>query len=416
MLVYANEESENNQLYADMSENLKEPPLAVSTEGYKTIDQNNTDVRGHLVTKQNSNYIALTDQFLVDRENFNVPIAYEFAEGKRMWYQRTPDRFAEGNNAGWDIICLPFTAQLVTTHQKGEITHFYGNSTTNHEYWLRQLSEVTTTTEGDASTTTAAFTRPAAGNTDYTATNKFLFEKFYEYNGEDNAINNDPNGEDYHNYYNSARTFANYAYLTANTPYIISFPGAYYKEFDMSGTNDSPIMQLDPQVVTMVSEAGATIGVTDDVTDDRTATANGYSLVGTFQTEDIADGYLINATGNAFEKAHSSQLTAQSSLPFRGYLVKTPSQSSAPKFIMIGGEVESVEEPEEDITSGELIIYGVKGGICIESTLENEKSLTIYRTSGQMVSRINVFPMTKEVFPVPSPGLYIINNKKIMVR
>ena len=170
------------------------------------------------------------------------------------------------------------------------------------------------------------------------------------------------------------------------------------------------IGKLDKQVVTFVSEVGATIGVTDnaDLVEPDNDDDNGYNLVGTYQTKDI-DGYLINADGSAFVKAN-----AQSSVPFRGYL--TTATSGGARKIFIGGGVESVEEPEEDVATGELVVYGVKGGICIESTLEHATTLVIYRTSGQIVARVKVLPMTTEVVPMPSQGVYIVNNKKIMVR
>ena len=69
-----------------------------------------------------------------------------------MWYQRTPDRYVNITK-GWDAVSLPFTSQLVTTQQKGELTHFYGGSTTvddngtkiGHEYWLREHKGGSTT-------------------------------------------------------------------------------------------------------------------------------------------------------------------------------------------------------------------------------------------------------------------------------
>ena len=421
LLVYATENANANSPYTIVSGylNATEPSLAISSEGYQTIAANNTPVRGHLVTKQTETeqtsvaYIAETDHFLVDKENFNVPIPYKFIEpeddnpGTRMWYQRTPDRFAEVNNAGWDIICLPFKAQLVTTHQKGEITHFYGSSTTNHEYWLRELKEVTTT-DGDASTITASFTRPAAVNgSNYKATSTYLYETYYK-------DKNDGNGDQYQQSYyaDNSREYPGYAYLQANTPYIIAFPGATYKEFDMSG-NLSDKDDLTAQVVTMVSAAGVTIPVTDSQEEviKSTASANGYSysLVGTFQATPITNGYLINSEGNAFEKAQSS------TVPFRGYLVKTPPQSGDPKRIFIGGEMEEeVEEPKEDIIERGLTIYTQKEAIHIESTLEHEAAVVIYSTSGQVIAKVKVQPMSKEVVEVPQ-GIYIINKRKVMV-
>lgn len=397
LLVYA-EDIANNPTYGNISSYLNETALSISTDGYQTVAKNTSPSRGHLVTKQiDGSYVALTDHFLVDRENFNVPIAYQFASGKRMWYQREPDRFAvagNGNGDGWDIICLPFTAKLVTTHQKGEITHFYQGSTTMHEYWLREFSSVTTKN----SETKAAFTSLAAGNTTYKATSTFLYDTYYK-------EKNDANADSYQqNHYASEREYENYVYLQANTPYIIAFPGQSYHEFDMSGTFKpeniaTAIEYLDKQVVTFVSTTDATIGVTK--------AANGFDFVGTYQTNDI-DGYLINADGSAFERANT-----QSSIPFRGYLTTT--LSGAPKRIFISGAAEEEEEPAEDVIERGLTIYSKDGAIYVESTLEHEATLTIHTMSGQVVKRITLQPMSKEVIPVTSRGIYLVNNKKVSV-
>ena len=409
MLVYANDEGANQSSYSIISNYLGETPFAEST--YRKVEENKSPSRGHLVTKQNGSYVALTDHFLVDKENFNVPIAYKFDTDKRMWYQREPDRFAvagNGNGDGWDIICLPFTAELVTTHEKGEITHFYQGSTTMHEYWLREFSSVTTKN----SETKAAFTSLIAGNTTYKATSTFLYDTYYK-------GKNDANADSYQqNHYASAREYKNYAYLQANTPYIIAFPGQSYHEFDMSGTFEpeniaTAIENLDKQVVTFVSKDGVTIGVTDEA--NLVKSDNGYNFfVGTYQTNDI-NGYLINADGSAFVKpdAQSSQPIAQSSIPFRGYLMTTT--SGAPKRIFISGAAEEKEEPAEDVIERGLTIYSKDGAIYVESTLEHEATVVIYSTSGQVVARIKIQPMSKEVVTVPSRGVYIVNNRKVAV-
>jgi hypothetical protein len=50
------------------------------------------------------------------------------------------------NSPSWSTVSLPFTAELVSTQDKGEITHFYSGSPsvdengtkTGHEYWLSE--------------------------------------------------------------------------------------------------------------------------------------------------------------------------------------------------------------------------------------------------------------------------------------
>ena len=115
--------------------------------GYRRVDDASAvSVNGHLVQ---SDLTATNDHLLVDKQDFNAPMAYTFDASHRMWYQRRPtDNEFVDHNQGWQGISLPFTAELVTTNDKGEITHFYSGSETSkngtgtkigHEYWLREL-------------------------------------------------------------------------------------------------------------------------------------------------------------------------------------------------------------------------------------------------------------------------------------
>ena len=88
--------------------------------------------------------------------------------------------------------------------------------------------------------------------------------------------------------------------------------------------------------------------------------------------------------------------------------------NGAPRRILIGSATEE-EEPIEDIAHRGLTIYGKKEAIYIESTLEYETTVTIYSLSGQVVSRVKVMPMGKEVVTVPSRGVYIVNKRKVAV-
>ena len=407
ILVYADESKPAT--YAVLESYLREDDIVINDAQYKTVAPKTVNlVRGHLVTKSGDSYIANYDHFLVDKENFNVPISYKFADDKCIWYQRQPDRYAHRDHKGWDIVCLPFTATLVTTNQKGEITHFYGNDTKMHEYWLRELKDVTTTTQsGGTVVTNATFERPVTGDSIYIATNKFLYDTYYK-------DNNDNNLDQYQQSYyaQDERIYTNYAYLTENTPYIIAFPGVEYYEFDMSG-NFTPqnisisIPKLGQQVVTMVSENGATIGVTD--TGDRTKTNNGYTIKGVFQKDELSSGYLIDNEGYSFNAISGTEVT----VPFRGYIVKELGGSPAPKRIFISGADENVEEAE-DVTEQGLTIYGIKGAICIESTLDYDTIVDIFLPNGLLVNSVAVQAMSKEVVPV-SKGIYIIKNCKVMV-
>ena len=252
--------------------------------------------------------------------------------------------------------------------------------------------------------------RTNTGCVSYTATSDFLYRYYYS--------KDDKNNDKYQSYYNTPREYAGYARLTANTPYIIAFPGENYYEFDMSGQFEPKntsinIDKLDKQVVTFVSEVGATIGVTDaddaEDADDLVEPDNDYDFVGTYYQTNNINGYLINADGSAFEKAND-----QSSVPFRGYLV-VPSSPDPPKRIFISGAAEEEEEPAEDVIERGLTIYSKDGAIYVESTLEHEATLTIHTMSGQVVKRITLQPMSKEVIPVTSRGIYLVNQKKVAV-
>ena len=242
------------------------------------------------------------------------------------------------------------------------------------------------------------------------ATSTFLSKYYYN-------KYNDKNTDSYQDYYAKARYYGGYAYLTAATPYIIAFPGVHYYEFDMSGkfvpqNTATEIGKLDKQVVTMVSAPGTKIAVTDtdDEAQDRKVTKNGYTFVGTYQDNTLPAGaYLIDSDGDSFDSATGEAVA----VPFRGYLVAQQS-GSAPRRIFISGAAEE-DEPMEEVTNRGLTIYGKKDAIYIESTLEHETTVIIYSLSGQVIARVKVQPMSKEVVTVPSRGVYIVNKRKVAV-
>ena len=365
------------------------------------------NVHGHLVDlvvdgSGNRSYVARRHHFLVDKEDFNAPIAYTFDNGYYMWHQRTPAHYTEGEGMGWESLCLPFTADLTTTQTKGQITHFYEGSTAYHEYWLRELESVTTGTE-----TSALFRCPAAGTQSLVVKNTFLYDYYYSYNDD-----KDDNGDNYQDYYQQEyRTYPKYPNIEAYKPYIMAFPGVRYYEFDMSGrfvpehTGDD-IDKLDPQVVTFVSVNNAKIAITDEaLAEQKTKVGNNYSYTGALINEPIGSNYVLDGEGEKF--THSGAL-----VPFRAYM--SASLGAAPRHILIGNAGQE-EEPTEEILQRGLKIWGKGEAIYIESTLEYEAVVTIHSLSGQIVNRVTVKPMSKEVVPVSSRGVYIVNNKKVAV-
>ncbi len=229
------------------------------------------------------------------------------AGGKRMWYQRNPDLFV-GLNKGWETVSLPFTAELVSTQDKGEITHFYSGSRTiegsdakiGHEYWLRKYEGIGTSPSGSPEgVITATFNYPVAAGNDKQVDNTFLWDYYYSLNGRLDA-----NTDTYQTYYQVARDLTQYPLLTTAQPYIIGFPGKTYYEFDLSGDwtaeNTAPTApaKLDKQVISLVSEPEITIEVSDDELEE--VTKNGYSFMPNYMSKKV-DGYLMNAEGSSFD-------------------------------------------------------------------------------------------------------------------
>ena len=422
--------TQNLLVYADagdgiLSASLPEPAYSANTNGWNEVDivpaQEVANVKGHLVElvkkndEKDGKYVSNRNHFLVDKQDFNAPLAYTFGGENFMWYQRTPEVFIDGTG-GWEGLCLPFTAKMVSAHQKGEITHFYGHDNKAHEYWLRAPEKVETEDEK----THMIFACPKTGETGkYEVGNAFLYNYYYskvDDNGDsywNSEFNQSPNGnrEQYNhgNYYAGSREYEDYAYLTANVPYIIGFPGVRYYEFDMSGQfapehSDPDISKLEKQTISYVSGAGANIPVSDD--NPLQTTVDGYTYTGAFIGQDITNGYVLNNAGSAFD-------TATSVVPFRTYITKTPSAQPAPKRIHIGYQQEGAS-PEKDMLHN-LYIRGGKGTIHLESTLEVETKVTIHTLSGVLVKELYVLPGAKVNVPVQHQGVYIVNRRKVSV-
>ncbi|MBR5929902.1 MAG: hypothetical protein IKZ93_07975, partial [Prevotella sp.] len=299
---------------------------------YRAVaEQDENNIYGHWVQQIGDAYVATRDHLLVDREDFNAPIEYKFKEGTsteagtRMWYQRKPANFvepdwttAERSTNGWEGVSLPFTAELVTTNQKGEITHFYSGSLESkndthskigHEYWLREFKKISSSST--PAVAVADFNYPTASSSDFdkTVTNTFLWDYYYEGLGHNYK---DQNNDTYQTYYQPNKdgvvnTFSHYPRLTAGSPYIIGFPGATFLEFDLSGnyvastTAVTKPEKLDPQVITFASEEGATIHVSDDET--AGVTFGGYTFKPSYMNETLEAGkFVLNTEGNAYNK------------------------------------------------------------------------------------------------------------------
>ena len=393
--------------------------------------------------------------------DFCAPIP--FTVTKHAWYVRKPMYYAEETTGAWEGISLPFTVNKVKAQVNGEITHFYGTPTKDeladpaknthtlhHEYWLRGLTGINTggntggNTGVNTGETTATFQRPGseaglfqaenAASWNYSFKNDF-FVRTYEsklYNKVDNP------------YYNEAHTYNDYLALTANIPYVVRFPGYRYYEFDLSSKFYNEYTQglgIDTPAQTVTFHAYGTEYQPKDeeivekraienpiTTSTGTLDVNGYSHMGTFKAQKVANGtiYGMNDKGTAFSDAFAETSPFATVMPFRTYLTPaaTTSQarsSAAPSVIRIADTtgIEKIEPDvkitDDDDPSGNYLIVQPIGGrrIRIESTYATQ--LQVFSTTGQLYRILDVQPGTA-TYSGFYPSIYIFGNKKVIVR
>ena len=374
-------------------------------------------------------YVAPNDHFLVDKQDFNAPIAYQFDSDKRMWYQRKPGNINKDYvtlNSGWQGLSLPFTAEWVTTNQKGEITHFYQGSATSkndtgtkigHEYWLREYKDISEV--ADDLKATAVFGYP--DNDGVAATkevgNTFLWDYYYK----GSHGHKDYNTDEYQTYYETSRSYAQYPRLTHAVPYLIGFPGKTYYEFDLSGewtatsTASTAPARLEQQTITFVSKPGASIAVSDSET--RGVTHNGYTFKPTYMSEEIPAGsYLLNADGNSFEKTTTTETT----VPFRPYFVNVstgaPRRAVAERIIFDSEHssfaIGDNDPTEDEIGEGSLLFSARRHALFVTSSLRSETDVRIVNLGGQTVAAFTIQPGETIETPVEVSGVYIVRAAK----
>ena len=426
LLVYAPSADSNEQTLQVLTTYFAEPDYASYDAGddYRRVEQAVTSsIHGHLVQ---SDLTATSDHLLVDKRDFNCPLAYTFAAGKRMWYQRTPELFVNLTK-GWETVSLPFTAELVTTQQKGEITHFFSGSRTiegstakiGHEYWLRQYAGKKANS-GD--TFTAAFNYPTAGGEDKTVSNTFLWDYYYSLNDQ-----HDSNADSYQTYYESSRTYEAYPLLAQAKPYIVGFPGQTYYEFDLSGewtaqnTAIPAPAQLDKQTISFVSAPGTAINVSDN---ELTAEAvDGYRFVPNYMSQ-VVDGYMMNADGSSFEATPAGGYAAT---PFRPYFTAGAAARGDARTILFDSSDTSftfgdLNPSEDNIGDGTLHFKVSRHKISVTSSLRHATDVRIVNTGGQTIASFTIQPDETIDTTVNSGGVYIVHadggryTKKLALR
>jgi hypothetical protein len=444
LLVYAPAADVNQQTYNVLTQYFQEPKFSDYYDGgdtYRRVAIAPTQaIFGHLVQ---STLKTASDHLLVDKEDFNCPIAYQMGDGFRMWYQRTPDNFVtitdDNKTTGWEGICLPFEAELVSTEDKGEITHFYGNSKTGHEYWLREY--MGGSPSSDNKTFVADFQAISAGSHSKDYTNTYLWDFYYSHDdGTNSTVDKDKNEENYQqDYYKTAHSYSSYPYNGVGVPYLVGFPGKSYYEFDLSGEwaplnryNNVTITNPGSQVISFVSESGGHIGKSDKELDDGqlAATINGYAYVPNYINTTLSDagtGYVLASDGGSYVKnAEGATVSA-----FRPYIV------------YVGGGTRGVEsndieqvifrneypanllpngDPSNGLKDGALTIYARKGKIVVESSLRYTENIGIYTPAGITLNTFRVKAGETMETPVYSDGVYIVRSddgqysKKVIVK
>ena len=450
LLVYAPAETAENG-YANMKTygvlnayfigsgtNRSEPVYNEHTESSDVYGRvavaSTSSITGHLVQ---SDLTTTTDHLLVDKRDFNCPVAYVMGSGYRMWYQRTPDKFVD-RTKGWESVSLPFTTEIVTTQDKGELTHFYQGSTAGHEYWLREYAgNVKQKMDADNQPVTGVFTADfnplAAGSNEKDYSNTFLWDYYYS-----KDTYKDYNTDEYQKqYYSSAYLselyppVSNYPYSQGGTPYLVGFPGSTYYEFDLSGVwtpdrryRNVTIPSPGKQTVTFASVKGAPIGVSDDETG---VTANGLTFKPTYLNNPDTGNeivYQLDNDGDSFDKtaANAVAITA-----FRPYFIGAPSSTRAVEQIIFGQADTSFDAEEEhgdprDGLNGTLLIYAKKGKIIVESSLNHTVDVGIFTPAGLMMYTFTVKAGETVEQRVNSSGIYIVQpsdrqyTKKLMVK
>ena len=471
----------NDQTYSEHELNTEETP-----EQYHAVRTQTRAVHGHVVVQQTAaspttttdagspityTYQSRTDQFLVDKNDFNAPMEYTFYPNTRMWYQRTPDNYAGqktvteneqstivfDENAGWEGVSIPFEAEIVTTNQKGEITHFYRKDASGtfekgynsgHEYWLRGFEGGEPSTKaGEGDIFIASFLAPLKDGSVVrkTDTNTFLWDYYYKKNAsEDDERGRDKNEDRYQKeYYKTSREYNGYPRLAKAKPYIIGFPGEYYYEFDLSGKFEASTAhatlpeKLNRQVITFAAtpsteDVPLTIAKSDGektgITKEATISGKKYSFTFTPSylneeyKEDAANTFVLNSTGESFDWVDvTDDVPVVRNVAFRPYFTGSVT-NAAPRRIIIGSLGDTSLQPDIDehhngsLDDGGLKISVDKRYIVVESTLRENAKVRITTTSGLTVATFTIEPGQIVRTPVNMTGVYMVNRTKLLVK
>ena len=441
LLVYAPSAADNVKTHGVLDSYFTEPVYNEhydNSSHYRLVAEAAIlNVHGHLVQRDLK---ATGDHLLVDKQDFNAPLAYAFDDDHLMWYQRTPSNKEYVDRAkGWQGISVPFTAELVTTSQKGEITHFYSgsdeslNSTGSkkgHEYWLRQFNSITEdNTDPENIIAKGTFDYPTAKGGSKTVTNHFLWDYYYK----NTSVHNqkDYNGDtylQYMQYYQEDRTYESYPLLTAATPYILGLPGSTYYEFDLSGNfmaqnTAVTIDKLNKQIITLASDKGEHIGVSDDELAGKTITYNGtdYTFIPSYKNQTLtasSDSYVLNADGDSYDKVGGDAKIVSAFRPyFTAVAASAGARRNMPRGIVFGGtNGDDFKDGPESALDGGLEVY-TRGRILVtKSHMKQPTAIRITNVAGITLADFVLQPGETIETPIALAGVYIVNRNKLFIK
>lgn len=382
LLVY----TKSNTSKANEAYDVVSKALSYTAATQNTAETPEAAIRGHHVIYSGNAWKASL-LHLVDKQTFNAPI--EFSVTGKSWYVRNPETetgYVEEVGTAWGSICLPFEVEKSTLsegiHQydpkdgrdKGvtkNITFFYGtpaegttvannNNTLRHNYWFREFKSI--------SGNKATFERPDA------------------------SISNGG--------------------FAAYKPYIVSFPGSRYYEFDMTG-----------QTITFEKTKNASIAVTDDAVAAAT-TGKPYHVA--FTNEEASASKYAITIGETGDNQGMKFEKNQPIYAFRGYMTqgnvigaKANSLTLDDDVIYISTDIRSIESLDEDENSADvageyLRVYDAGNhSIGIESSYDTK--LTVYTSAGQIARILDVRAGNSKYSGFAS-GIYIIGQKKLSVK
>ena len=424
LLVYApaaSDDSPEGKTGIAMERALEEYDM-VETNGttYRTVaPKDESQVIGHLAVQtavRQSDYEAPYDQFLVDRNDFHAPFAYTFDGSHIMWHQRTPDNYVDLSK-GWEAISLPFEVNFVSSHEKGQLTHFYrvtsgsadkDKGRIGHEYWLRGYERMT----NDGGIYKADFKSMLKdGDGDYVVTNTFLWDYYHSTNA--------ARGQEGNNYYSdNNRHYEGYPYPQAATPYIIGFPGTRYYEFDLSGewntshVNDPRPMTLSKQVITFASPTDQVIAASDAATG---VTKDGYTFMPNYLNCTLDNqSYVLKADGSGYEKVTGTKDVEA----FRPYFVGSGGHAKEILFSETDGKMDATPKVDSDNEPSTIAESGVKsitftpgvGTITAKSTVSEPRVVLVYGVGGALVKAFDLKQNSSVTIHVPSGLVYAVRT------